>query len=49
MQRAGAGIPITTSDFAEIAFAILAVSVKLERRRILEHTARTAPMPRPKA
>jgi DNA invertase Pin-like site-specific DNA recombinase len=47
MQRAGAGIrslaePFldTTSDFAEIVFAILDVAEKLERRRILERTAR---------
>jgi DNA invertase Pin-like site-specific DNA recombinase len=47
MQRAGAGIrslaePFldTTSDFAEIIFAILGVTAKLERRRILERTAR---------
>jgi hypothetical protein len=47
MQRAGAGIrslaePFldTTSDFAEIIFAILVVAAKLERRRILERTAR---------
>src|SRR6266446_5355652 len=47
MQRAGAGIrslaepfPDTTSDFAEIVFAILGVAAKLERRRILERTAR---------
>src|SRR3954471_24600258 len=47
MQRAGAGIrslaePFldTTSDFAEILFAILGVAAKLERRRILERTAR---------
>ena len=47
MQRAGAGIrslaePLldTTSDFAEIIFAILGVAAKLERRRILERTAR---------
>jgi DNA invertase Pin-like site-specific DNA recombinase len=47
MQRAGAGIrslaePFldTTSDFAEIIFAILGVAAKLERRRILERTAR---------
>ena len=40
MQRAGAGIrslaePFldTTSDFAEIIFAILGVAAKLERRR----------------
>jgi DNA invertase Pin-like site-specific DNA recombinase len=46
-QRAGAGIrslaePFldTTSDFAEIIFAILGVAAKLERRRILERTAR---------
>jgi DNA invertase Pin-like site-specific DNA recombinase len=46
MQRAGAGIrslaePFldTTSDFAEIIFAILGVAAKLERRRILERTA----------
>ncbi len=47
MQRAGAGIrslaePFldTTSDFAEIIFAILGVAAKLERRRILDRTAR---------
>ena len=47
MQKAGAGIrslaePFldTTSDFAEIIFAILGVAAKLERRRILERTAR---------
>ena len=47
MQRAGAGIrslaePFldTTSDFAEVVFAILGVAAKLERRRILERTAR---------
>ena len=47
MQRAGAGIrslaePFldTASDFAEIVFAILGVAAKLERRRILERTAR---------
>src|SRR6202047_3041779 len=47
MQSAGAGIrslaePFldTTSDFAEIIFAILGVAAKLERRRILERTAR---------
>jgi DNA invertase Pin-like site-specific DNA recombinase len=47
MQRAGAGIRSlaepsldTTSDFAEIIFAILGVAAKLERRRVLERTAR---------
>jgi DNA invertase Pin-like site-specific DNA recombinase len=47
MQRAGAGIrslaePFldTTSDFAEIIFAILGVAAKLERRSILERTER---------
>src|SRR5690349_5416711 len=47
MQKAGAGIrslaePFldTTSDFAEIVFAILDVAAKLERRRLLERTAR---------
>ena len=47
MQRAGAGIRSlaepyldTTSDFAEIVFAILGVAAKLERRRTLERTAR---------
>ena len=30
----------TTSDFAEIIFAILGVAAKLERRRLLERTAR---------
>jgi hypothetical protein len=46
VQRAGAGIrslaePFldTTSDFAEIVFAILGVAAKLERRRIKERTA----------
>jgi DNA invertase Pin-like site-specific DNA recombinase len=46
MQRAGAGNRSlaepyldTTSDFAEIVFAILGVAAKLERRRILERTA----------
>jgi len=50
MQRAGAGIrslaePFldTTSDFAEIIFAILGVAAKLERRRILEHRPRDEP------
>jgi DNA invertase Pin-like site-specific DNA recombinase len=47
MQRAGAGIRSlaepyldTTSDFAEIVFAILGVAARLERRRIVERTAR---------
>src|SRR5947209_4803785 len=47
MQRAGAGIrslaePFlgTTSDFAEIVFAILGVAAKLEHRRIKERTGR---------
>jgi Resolvase, N terminal domain len=47
MQRAGAGVRSraepyldTTSDFAEIVFAILGVAAKLERRRVLERTAR---------
>jgi DNA invertase Pin-like site-specific DNA recombinase len=47
MQRAGAGIRSlaepyldATSDFAEIVFAILGVAAKLERRRVLERTAR---------
>ena len=47
IQRAGAGIRSlagpyldTTSDFAEIVLAILGVAAKLERRRILERTAR---------
>ena len=47
LQNAGAGIrslaePFldTTSDFAEIIFAILGVAAKLERRRSLERTAR---------
>src|SRR2546423_15321052 len=46
-KRAGAGIrsraePFldTTSDFAEIVFAILGVAAKLERRRLLDRTAR---------
>jgi DNA invertase Pin-like site-specific DNA recombinase len=47
MQRAGAGLrsiaePVvdTTSDFAELLLAMLGVAAKLERRRILERTAR---------
>src|SRR3954470_20543834 len=47
MQRAGAGIrspaePFldTTSDFAEMVFAILGVAAKLERRRMSKRTAR---------
>ena len=47
MRRAGAGIRSlaepyldTTPDFAEIVLAILGVAAKLERRRILERTAR---------
>jgi DNA invertase Pin-like site-specific DNA recombinase len=47
MQRAGVDIrslaePFldTTSEFAEIIFAILGVAAKLERRRLLERTAR---------
>src|SRR5262249_9790020 len=47
MQGAGAGIRSlaepyldTTSDFAGIVFAILGVTAKLERRRILERMAR---------
>jgi DNA invertase Pin-like site-specific DNA recombinase len=46
MQRARAGIRSlaerfldTTSDFAEIVFAILGVAAKLEHRRIKERTA----------
>jgi DNA invertase Pin-like site-specific DNA recombinase len=46
-QRAGAGLrsiaePVvdTTSDFAELVLAMLGVAAKLERRRILERTAR---------
>ena len=47
MQRAGAGLrslaePVvdTTSDFAELVLAMLGVAAKLERRRIVERTAR---------
>ncbi len=47
MHRAGAGLrsiaePVvdTTSDFAELVLAMLGVAAKLERRRILERTAR---------
>jgi DNA invertase Pin-like site-specific DNA recombinase len=47
MQRKGTSIRLlaepflhTTSDFAEIVLAILRVAAKLERRRILERTAR---------
>jgi DNA invertase Pin-like site-specific DNA recombinase len=36
----GPGFLDTTSDFAEIIFALLGVAAKLERRRILERTAR---------
>jgi DNA invertase Pin-like site-specific DNA recombinase len=47
MQRAGAGLrsiaePVvdTASDFADLVRSILGVAAKLERRRILERTAR---------
>jgi len=47
MQRAGAGLrsiaePVvdTTSDYAELVLAMLGVSAKLERRRIIDRTAR---------
>jgi DNA invertase Pin-like site-specific DNA recombinase len=47
IQRAGAGLrsiaePVldTMSDFAELVLAMLGVSAKLERRRIVERTAR---------
>ena len=47
MQRAGAGLRSlaesvvdTTSDFAELVLAMLGVAAKLERRRIMERTAR---------
>ena len=47
MQRAGAGLKSlaesvvdTTSDFAEVVLAILGVAAKLERRRLLDRTAR---------
>jgi DNA invertase Pin-like site-specific DNA recombinase len=47
MQRASTGLrsiaePVvdTTSDFAELVLAMLGVAAKLERRRILERTAR---------
>ncbi len=47
MQRAGAGLrslsePVvdTNSDFAELVLAMLGVAAKLERRRIVERTAR---------
>jgi len=53
MQCAGAGIRSlaepyrdTTSDFAEVVLATLGVPAKLERRRILERTARGRPKPR---
>ena len=55
LQKAGAGIrslaePFldTTSDFAEIVFAILGVAAKLERRRIVERTARGRADPKAK-
>jgi DNA invertase Pin-like site-specific DNA recombinase len=47
MQRAGVGLrwiaePVvdTTSDLAELVLALLGVAAKLERRRIIERTAR---------
>ena len=47
IQTAGAGLrsiaePVvdTTSDFAELVLAMLGVAAKLERRRIIERTAR---------
>jgi DNA invertase Pin-like site-specific DNA recombinase len=47
MQRAGAGLRSiaesvvdTTSDFAELVLAMRGVAAKLERRRIMERTAR---------
>jgi DNA invertase Pin-like site-specific DNA recombinase len=47
MQRAGVGLwslaePVvdTTSDFAELVLAMLGVAAKLERRCIMERTAR---------
>lgn len=47
IQQAGAGLrslaePVldTTGDFAELVLAMLGVSAKLERRRIIERTAR---------
>ncbi len=47
MQRAGAALrslaePVvdTSSDFAELVLAMLGVAAKLERRRIMERTAR---------
>jgi DNA invertase Pin-like site-specific DNA recombinase len=47
MQRTGAGLrslaePVvdTTSDFTELVLAMLGVAAKLERRRIMERTAR---------
>jgi DNA invertase Pin-like site-specific DNA recombinase len=47
IQNAGAGLrslvePVldTTSDFAELVLAMLGVAAKLERRRIIERTAR---------
>src|SRR3954447_26206055 len=52
MQRKGAGIrslaePFldTTSDFAEIVFAILGVAAKFEHRRIKERTAGRGAVP----
>jgi DNA invertase Pin-like site-specific DNA recombinase len=47
MQRAGAGLrslaePLvdTTSEFSDLVLAVLGLAAKLERRRILERTAR---------
>jgi DNA invertase Pin-like site-specific DNA recombinase len=41
-KSAGVAEPVvdTTSDFAELVVAMLGVAAKLERRRILERTAR---------
>lgn len=55
MQRAGAGLrslaePVvdTTSDFAELLLAMLGVTAKPERRRIIERTARGRADAKPK-
>src|SRR5262249_36562435 len=56
IQNAGAGLrslaePVldTTSDFAELVLAMLGVAAKLERRRIIERTARFGNYPVDKA
>jgi hypothetical protein len=56
MQRAGAGLrsiaePVvhTTSDFAELVLAMLAVAAKLERRALQSAPSTAEPTPKPRA